>query len=74
MNLFEGRLVKKEEDHRPGTVRWTDEAGKVQVCEPHAYFYSTALFLAKEVWSEGAWKPIFSELDDDASMPENAAP
>ena len=80
MNLFEGRLNR----HRPpepsvrlpryGTLRWKDEAGAVKMCEPRAFFYSTALFYATEVFTDMGWRPVYSESGNDASMPENAAP
>lgn len=80
MNLFEGRLNRYASPTptprlpRYGTLRWRDEAGTVKTCEPRAFFYSTALFYATEVYSELGWRPLYRESGDDPTMPENSAP
>lgn len=60
---------------RGGTVRWMDEArpGEWRYCDPGAPYYSTALFLAEDVWSDAdqGWRPVYKELDDGDSQPEN---
>lgn len=59
-------------EHRPGTVRWMDpeRPGEWRHCAPGAPFYSTALFLAEEIWNEASqsWRPIYTEGDDDGSL------
>jgi hypothetical protein len=76
MNLFDGRLgPRKTEEHYPGTIRWVDKEG-THIYSPHSPMYSTALFMATEVWDDAtrSWRPIYMESGSDADMPENSAP
>lgn len=44
--------------HREGTLRWTTKGGEEHIIEPGSKWYSTALFSAQFIWSNGKWKPF----------------